>query len=923
MEQAPFNLSTDDEVKKGIKSVAKPLVASSSTTPMMAQFIEIKANNPGYLLFYRMGDFYELFFDDAIIASQALGITLTKRGKHNEIDIPMCGVPVRAHDVYLKKLISLGHKVAICEQLEDPAEAKKRGAKSVVKRDVVRLVSSGTITEDDLLPAFSNNFLCAIAMISHGGKRNEEQNFALAWADISTGETWVSEIEGQNIGDELAKINPAEILISNSLLKKLAKRAIFSAEILGNITELEPENFDSEKALAGLKILFNEFDAKSLSRAARSALGALVSYVSFSQKTDHIALREPNIETGESLMAIDSATRSSLELLQTNKGEAKGSLKNVIDKCSTAAGSRLLARRLASPLRDKSKILKRLDMVELFFNDMIFAENLRQDLRQLPDISRSLTRLKLDRGGPRDLLSLGRAVLGAFKLGQKILEKDDLGKTELDKNKLPDGIKEIAFALVDLPQVLAVKLLQAIEEDPPHLTKDGGFIKQGYDQELDELRNLAQKSRSVVAQLQQSLSEETKIKSLKIKYNRVLGYFVETPASHGDKLLQEPFKQTFIHRQSMANAMRFTTAELGELEGKIARAQAASIKIENDIFVDLKNKILANTNILRLGADALAKLDVTIALARLASQMGYCRPRIDNSLEFKIIAGRHPVVEQTLKSQNEIFVTNDCDLSGDEVGGQLWLLTGPNMGGKSTFLRQNALIAILAQMGSFVPADSAHIGIVDRVFSRVGASDDIASGRSTFMVEMVETAAILNRATKKSLVILDEIGRGTATFDGLSIAFATAEALSQINCSRALFATHFHEMRLLAKTMQRTSNHTLKVKEYKGEVVFLHEVELGAADRSYGISVAKLAGLPENVLIRAKEVLSMLEKSSYGNKGLVLDDLPLFTHNPKPIKKEKSPVFDMLEKLQPDDLSPRQAVEFLYELKKAYDDKSH
>jgi len=902
MEQAPYILP----YKTNMEQMAQARQIADDTTPMMAQFLEIKAINPGYLLFYRMGDFYELFFEDAEIASGALGIALTKRGKHENANIPMCGVPVRAHDSYLKKLISLGYRVAICEQMEEASEAKKRGSKSVVKRDVVRLVTAGTLTEDDLLPINSNNFLCSLAMI------NNENDFALAWADISTGETWVSEIDKQSLGDELARINPVELIISHQTLNKLDGAGVFPASLGDNITRLDGEYFDSERANDNLKIAFSDFDALTLNRAARSALGALIIYIFEAQKTGALVLRKPNIETKNSFMLIDAATRSSLELLLTNRGEAKGSLRSNIDMCSNSAGSRLLARRLAAPLTNKNAINARLDMVEAIYNDVIFCETLRSDLRQIPDISRAITRLALGRAGPRDLLSLGRAMIGANNLGNKISAQSDL----------PEGLKNIANTLLKLPQELGEKLLNAIETEPPYLAREGGFIKPLYNEELDRQRLLAKESRTIISALQQSLSEETEIKSLKIKHNKVLGFFVESSSAHGDKLLQEPYKEKFIHRQTMANVMRFTTAELGELEGQIARAQDATLAIEIEIFNSLSKEILLLDNLLRLGADALAKLDVTIALARLAAKNSYTRPIIDESLAFNIKDARHPVVEETLKEAGQVFVTNDCDLSANaDEKGQLWLLTGPNMGGKSTFLRQNALIAILAQMGSFVPASFAHIGIVDRVFSRVGASDDIASGRSTFMVEMVETAAILNRASKKSLVILDEIGRGTATFDGLSIAWASVEALSQINQCRALFATHFHEMTALAKTLKNTSNHTLKVKEYKGEVVFLHEVIDGAADRSYGIAVARLAGLPEVVLNRAKDILAMLEKSSSKNAPNMIDDLPLFTHQPKIENKQDDVITQMIKDLKPDDLSPRNAVEFLYELKKAHESK--
>ena len=887
---------------------AEPVAA---ITPMMSQFLEIKAVNPGYLLFYRMGDFYEMFFEDAEIASQALGIVLTKRGKHMGADIPMCGVPVHAAQDYLKKLISLGHRVAICEQIEDPAEAKKRGGKSPVKRDVVRLITRGTITEDDLLPARGSNFLAALSMVRHG-----ETDFSLAWADISTGETAVIDIGTAALGDELARIDPAELLLTGATEDALAKadvRLPLTARV-----RLDPMFFDSEQAAERILANFaGEVDPTAFSRGGRAALGALLAYVLESQKGRPLALRSPAAEYVSAHMAIDAATRGSLEILETQKGALKGSLRYEIDLTVTPAGSRLLVRRLAAPLCDPEAINARLDDVEALTRASILGNRLRQHLKAVPDLTRALTRIALERGGPRDLAAIAMAISAARDLGQLLQTLDDA----------PVGLKAIAAALGDAPQTLAIELTAAIDEEPPYLARDGGFVRQGYNNNLDAERALGSETRAVVAALQARLVADTDIKSLKIRHNGVLGYFVEVPAAQGTKLLEEPHRQVFIHRQTLANAMRFTTAELAELEGRIARANEAALEIEARIFARLCAAILDETDRLRRTADALAELDVASGLAHLAATRDFCRPRIDRSLAFEIEAGRHPVVEAMVRAEAQSFVTNDADLSGNDLaaGGQIWLVTGPNMGGKSTFLRQNALIAILAQIGSFVPAASAHIGVVDRVFSRVGASDDIAHGRSTFMVEMVETAAILNQASARSLVILDEIGRGTATFDGLSIAWATVEALHNDTRCRALFATHFHELTSLAKTLPRLSNHTMKVREWEGEVVFLHEVAAGAADRSYGIQVAKLAGLPEPVLRRARQVLTVLEQRSAsgqgtsGRMGAVLDDLPLFAHQPPPPQVRVNPLHEMLDTVRPDELTPRQAIELVYELKKARD----
>ncbi len=874
--------------------------ASSAITPMMSQYLELKSAHPGFLLFYRMGDFYEMFFEDAEIAAGALGIVLTKRGKHRGEDIPMCGVPIHAAQDYLSKLIGLGHRVAICEQMEDPAEAKKRGAKSPVRRDVVRLVTRGTITEDELLPPRASNYLAALAMLRHG-----ETDFALAWADVSTGETAVIDLGAGQLGDELARIDPAELLLTEATQAALTQAHV---QMPGAALQLVgADAFDSTEAAARIASAFAEgaVDPTAFSRAGRAALGALVGYVRESQKGAPLALRPPSAERVAAHMAIDAATRASLELLQTQRGTLKGSLLHEIDLCVTAPGSRLLARRLAAPLCDPVAINARLDAVAALCADSARIDRLRPVLRSVPDVTRALTRLALGRGGPRDLLAVANAIGAARLLGQRLAGPADL----------PPVLAGIATSLAGAPEALAAELLRAVDDEPPLTAREGGFVRKGYSGELDAERALGSETRDVVAALQARLVAETDVRSLKIRHNGVLGYFVEVPASHGGKLLEEPHRQTFIHRQTLASAMRFTTAELAELEGRIARAHEAALELEATVFGRLVGAVLVEADRLHALADALAELDVTAALAHLAATSGFCRPVIDGSMAFAVAAGRHPVVESNVRAAGQVFVANDCDLSD----GALWLVTGPNMGGKSTFLRQNALIAILAQMGSFVPAASAHIGVVDRVFSRVGASDDIAGGRSTFMVEMVETAAILNRATARSLVVLDEIGRGTATFDGLSIAWAAVEALHDETGCRALFATHFHEMTSLARTLARVANVTMKVREWEGDVVFLHEVAAGAADRSYGIQVARLAGVPETVLNRARQVLSVLEQRSSGGAGAVLDDLPLFAQPPPVRKASVNPVHDMLDKVRPDDLTPRQAIDLIYELKKARD----
>ncbi len=895
MDQAPYDAP----------DLPQGAAEAGAITPMMAQYLEIKAVNPGYILFYRMGDFYEMFFEDAEIASQALGIVLTKRGKHQGHDIPMCGVPIHAAQDYLKRLIALGHRVAICEQVEDPAEAKKRGSKSPVKRDVVRLVTRGTITEDDLLPRRASPFLAALAAVRHG-----ETDFALAYADVSTGETVVLDLAIDAVADELARVDPVELLVTEATRTALSEAHI--ALPADAVVPLPDSAFDSAAGADQIRAAFADgsVDPTAFSRAARAALGALCDYVRESQKGVPIALRPPATERASGFMAIDAATRVSLELLATQRGEERGALRHEIDMCVTAAGSRLLARRLAAPLTDVAAINRRLDAVEALVGDSLLNNRLVAELKAAPDLTRALTRLALQRGGPRDLKVVAGATSAAIALADRLGTLSDL----------PAELAELASQLAAAPAALAADLEAALDDEVPLLARDGGFLRRGYDNGLDTERALASETREVVAALQARLVTETDIRALKIRHNGVLGYFVEVPAAQGQRLL-EPGSGGFVHRQTLANVMRFTTPELAELEGRIAKAHDAALAIETTIFARLVADTLAEADRLRAVADALAALDVAAGLAQLARARGFSRPQVDDSRAFAVETGRHPVVETMVRAAGGVFVENGCELSD----GALWLITGPNMGGKSTFLRQNALIAILAQMGSFVPAARAHIGVVDRVFSRVGASDDIGGGRSTFMVEMVETAAILNRATSRSLVILDEIGRGTATFDGLSIAWATAESLHNDVSCRALFATHFHEMTALARTLPRVSNHTMKVREWEGEVVFLHEVMEGAADRSYGIQVARLAGLPERVLARARQVLDLLEqraadgRASSGRGGAMLDDLPLFAHQPPPVKAPVNPLHDMLDTVRADDLTPRQAIDLIYELKKIRD----
>src|ERR1700761_9428011 len=888
-----------------------PAEASSRVTPMMEQYLEIKAANPGLLLFYRMGDFYELFFEDAEFASRALGITLTKRGKHQGVDIPMCGVPVERSDDYLHRLIEKGFRVAVCEQMEDPAAARARGNKSVVRRDVVRLVTPGTLTEETLLDARANNYLLAIARAraSSGGDR-----FGLAWIDISTSEFMVTECAGGELAATLARINPNEAIVTDALYgdHELAP----TLRELPSVTPLTRDVFDSatsERRLCDYFAVATMDGLSAMSRLEATAASAAVTYIDRTQVGKRPPLSPPTREAAGTTMAIDPATRANLELTRTLSGERRGSLLDAIDCTVTPAGSRLLAQRLAAPLTDSAAIARRLDAVSIFAEDSAAREDIRDALRNAPDMSRALARLSLGRGGPRDLAGLRDGILAADQ-ALALLEQIEAPPAE---------IAAVIDALRRPSRGLAREFERALAEQLPLIKRDGGFVREGYDATLDETRNLRDASRLVVASMQARYADDTGIKGLKIRHNNVLGYFVEVTAQHGDKLMTAPLNATFIHRQTLAGQVRFTTSELGEIEAKIANAGERALNLQLEIFDRLCGQALAAGDGLRAAAHGFAMLDVATALARLAVDDNYVRPEVDGSLGFAIEGGRHPVVEQALKRDGQPFIANACDLSPgpQQKSGQIWLITGPNMAGKSTFLRQNALIALMAQIGSFVPASRARIGIVDRLFSRVGAADDLARGRSTFMVEMVETAVILNQASERSLVILDEIGRGTATFDGLSIAWAAIEHLHEANRCRTLFATHYHELTALSARLPRLFNATMRVKEWQGNVVFLHEVLPGSADRSYGIQVAKLAGLPPAVIARAKSVLAKLEAQDRGQTARPLaDDLPLFAvpsraaAEPAP-PSEAENLIEAVKALHPDEMSPREALDALYALK--------
>ncbi|WP_460448170.1 DNA mismatch repair protein MutS [Alsobacter sp. SYSU BS001988] len=883
-------------------------------TPMMAQYLEIKHANPDCLLFYRMGDFYELFFGDAEVASRVLGIVLTKRGKHLGEDIRMCGVPVERSEDYLHRLIAAGHRVAVCEQQEDPAEAKKRGGKSVVKRGVVRLVTPGTITEETLLEPSRANLLAALSRVRAG----EAWLYGLAYVDISTGTFTVGEVAQAGLAAAIARLEPSEILVPDAVIDEPELKALWR-ETRAHVTPLARDGFD---AASGERRLCAFFGVSTLagfgqfSRAEIAAAAAVVAYVERTQFGARPPLSAPTREAADATLAIDAATRANLELTRTLGGERAGSLLAAIDRTLTPAGGRLLAERLAGPLTDPAAVNERLDAVAWFADDPDARRRVREALKRAPDVTRALSRLTLDRGGPRDLACLRDGLAAARAVGA-ILQSAALP---------PREIAEAAALLAGIDGALEAALGDCLDDELPLNRRDGGFVRAGFDPALDEARALRDESRRVIAALQARYAEETGARTLRVKHNNFLGYFVEVTQAVGETLVRPPLNAVFVHRQTMQGAMRFSTAELGDLESRIASAADRALALELAHFDRLRAFAVAGAAGLKAVAAALARIDVAAALAELADAGAWVRPVVDESLAFEIRRGRHPVVEAALKRDGQSFVANDADLSAPASarGGRIALITGPNMAGKSTYLRQNALIAVLAQMGSFVPAEKAHIGVVDRLFSRVGAADDLARGRSTFMVEMIEAAAILNQATARSLVILDEIGRGTATFDGLSIAWAAIEHLHDGNLCRSLFATHFHELTALARRLPRLLNLTVRVTEWQGDVVFLHEVTPGVADRSYGVQVAKLAGLPKSVVERARVILEELEASErQAPVERLVDDLPLFAAA-RPAGGLAAPpaggpdaLRDALDAISPDELSPREALEALYRLKQA------
>ena len=871
------------------------MTVQANITPLMKQYLEIKNKNPGSLLFFRMGDFYELFFDDAYLASEILNITLTKRGKLNGTDIPMCGVPHHASERYIETLIKKGLHIAICEQIETPEEAKKRSYKAIVKREVIRTITPGTIIEENLLENDSSNFLLAINEI--------REDFSVAWTDISTGRLFVSSTSKVEIESIIERIKPREILVSNNYaeqrIKDLKKKNY-------KVTVLSVSSFNTNNSEDKLMRYYGVKSIKSFgvfSYSMIGALGAILDYLSITQSGNNLQLMKPILEKKSSILEIDQHTRKNLEINLSLMGEKKGSLVSVLDKTITSFGSRLLESRVNAPLAERKPIIERLSVTNYFFSNPQKTESLRVFLNGCPDFERAFSRLNFYKNNINDFLIIKKGIIVASKVRDQFIRDG--------KEHYPRKLKEIIETIYDFDDIL-ILIKKILSEKPLEIGSKISHINFEYDPDLDNLRNMLNENEIFIKKLEEELILITNISSLKIKQNNVLGYFLEVTSKNAELIFEKEFDKDFIHRQTTANTVRFTTNKLISFENKINSSTSKIDEIESRIYRKLKEELLNLRSEIRSAALALGELDFFSSLGMKAGEENWVKPKIYLDKMLEICEGRHPVVEKNVKEKNDIsFIPNDCNLNFKNT--LINLITGPNMAGKSTFLRQNALIIIMAQLGSFVPATEAKIGIVDRVFSRIGASDDLSQGHSTFMVEMLETATILNQATENSFVILDEIGRGTSTFDGLSIAWATLEHLHNKNNCRTLFATHYHELTVLEKELPFLTNMTVKIKEHDGELIFLHKVIDGFSNQSFGIKVAKLAGIPEIVIDRAFHILASLEKNSTWKdehkKAVMQDKLKI---NKK--EKSKSEIEDLIKSLNIDEISPKESLHLLYKI---------
>ncbi len=881
-------------------------VSGANITPMMQQYLEVKAQYPDYMLFYRMGDFFELFHDDAVIASKALDILLTRRGKAQGVDIPMCGVPAHSHESYLNKLIKLGFKVAICEQLESPEEAKaKRGYKAVVKREVTRVITPGTLTEDTLLDAATSNYLLSLNLVKGG-------DLAISWCDISTGELYFTSVKKENLLSEIERIAPKEIIINDDILS-LREFSDFTSHYRKILSTHARSFFEAGKSERKIKEVYKVATIDSFGKLEKEelgAIGALLEYLEITQVGKMPRLSNPKRSDEKSFLEIDAASFNNLEIFNAPEGN---SLFSVLNHTRTNAGSRWLRKVLARPLIDKNKIEKRLDAVEFFMNNPQALEDIRELLKSVPDFERIISRIYLNRSTPKDMAALRDGLKSVLRLNEIFSFSNFV--------KVPAEIKEALSNIGNFDSLINL-LENAIEEFPPVSLNEGGYIKKTYNAKLDKYRNTRQNSEDIKTGLQEKYIRESGISSLKIKENNVIGMFIEITSTHIDKV-----PPSFLHRQTTANYIRYTTEDLRKVEHEIINAANYAINLELEIYHELRSEINLFSEKIEKTAAAISHIDVLCGFAFLAEKNGYSKPEITKDIEFSVEEGRHPIVEQSLKNSDEKqeFIGNNLSLGSNE---KLWLITGPNMSGKSTFLRQNALIAVMAQTGCFVPAKKLQLGIIDKIFSRVGASDNIAKGHSTFMVEMIETASILNNATERSFIILDEIGRGTATFDGLAIAWAVLEHLHDNIRARCLFATHYHELNSLTDELKNLACYTTQIKEWKGDIIFMHKLIAGKANQSYGVHVAKLAGVPKNVITRANEILSILVKENKGNSSnIISNNLPLFSNNnagkndkatpeKPPLNPHEEEALNQLKTADINNISPIQALNLLVALNK-------
>ncbi len=874
----------------------------SKLSPMMERYMEVKGQNPGTILLFRMGDFYELFYEDAQNAAKVLGLTLTSRDKASDNPTPMAGFPYHQLDAYLQKLIRAGFRAAICDQVEDPKKAK-----GLVRREVTRVVTPGTLTDDELLDPRQSNFLACVAPA--------KSSIGLAWLELSTGRFLLTELEPSQLQDELARINPAECLIPESAAKddKLQMRRTEQQSL---VLTMRPDwCFGRDEAR---RLLNEHFGTKTLEgfdiddSPAVTAAGALLDYVRETQRTalPHIVRIEAWRRSRH--MIIDEATRRSLELAQTLRdGRRDFTLLGVMDETCTPMGSRLLAEWLSSPLTDIEQITQRQDAVEELVNQLTLRDDVRELLKETYDLQRLTSRIATGRCSPRDLVCLARTLGQLPRLRAKLAERKSKRLQTLEQR-------------IELCPEAHAAIVAAVVDEPPLTIADGGVIRPGFNSDLDEFRDLMRGGRQWMAAYQQKEIERTGIPNLKIGFNKVFGYYLEVTASHSAKVPDE-----YIRKQTLKNQERYITPELKEYEEKVLRAEDRAKLLEQELFATLREQVATFVPLLLRTADSMAEIDVLAALSTLAANAGYCRPMLTTEPIVDIRDGRHPVLDRLLPGGQ--FVPNDVRLglkSADDdrqAIGRVQIITGPNMAGKSTYIRQAALITIMAQMGSFVPAKEALIGIADRVFARVGASDELARGQSTFMVEMTETARILNSATARSLVILDEIGRGTSTYDGISLAWAITEHLhDEIQC-RTMFATHYHELTDLTTTLKHAANWNVAVQESNDDVVFLHRIVEGAAGRSYGIHVAKIAGVPRRVTERATTILATLE-----DEHITADGRPKVPQREttRQRRQQKSlfefpedPLLQEIRKLEVDSLSPIQALQELYRLRQQLTDR--